>query len=634
MLMLRRNLLMLVFLICTVVVADAQVARWAPNLKPEFDRITVNNVGLLEVEKNKKVGLYSRDWKEIVPIEYDSIRPFREGRAAMYKAGHFVAFTDTIGNIIDVSNYQYSLVEGAEDFSCGALLVKRYQQSFGWLYHYINYDGRSITPDQYLIEAYPFSNGYAVVSRYVEGNTTRYYDIIDTNGRSAFAGNDNMNNVDIQFASTFVDGEAIVIYKNRVHKITTENLVPDQIYVYSPEGKKNKYKVTISDFEGSRQYLIDGRIHIAAKNGDFMFDKFRRLEEYRLGDAPAVTMPVPQPQTPVEDKSVFEVTSEGGLDGLNYMGEELLPPQFDKVTYVGNNFVIVRQKGKYGVITADGDADFHFTLNSGKDIDFRHNTHDVELMVDVPVFVDQDKAHVASLSNDCRIFYNGAMRSAGVRSNYITFNKCMLTIPSDITGAPRDHHYNFRVEYDGLVSRTYDVSAKEWYVMYYNVTPDVLQYSLETPDDAITVDFHISKTEDARFDTQSYPKEVLVYQLAEIDGEVKEVRIDCTKFSETHYQFAIARVESERQGFLIHVREEGCPTYEYPFELNFNIPEPPVVEEGETAPVVDPQPTTVTINPEKQRVRPTPPTLGLDISSEGASTAGIRHAQTTVSAGK
>ena len=88
--MIRRTILsLIVTLLCYS--ANAQVAKWM--LKPDYDAISINNVGLLEVRKNNKVGLYDRNGNELLAIEYDSTHSAKDTQCCIKMASSLDSLT-------------------------------------------------------------------------------------------------------------------------------------------------------------------------------------------------------------------------------------------------------------------------------------------------------------------------------------------------------------------------------------------------------------------------------------------------------------------------------------------------------------------------------------------------------------
>lgn len=575
-------------------VANAQVARWG--LKPTYDKITINNVGMFVVEKDGKKGLYDQNWQEIVPVEYDVIRPFSDGYATLFKDGYFMGVVNEKGKINNLFDLGFDVPSGAEDIVSGSLLVYIRRNGMNF-YRYIDAEGKT-TSGPYAM-AYPYSEGYAVVRRFTNERdlTQSAYDIIDVNGASISLGEERMSNV--TFASSFTNGKAILIIKNKFYTITTEDTTPQLMYVDNVVSRKNLISLYDNWFEVEER--ADGTYVVPARNAWFRFDQNMKLIEYQMGTGEPVSL--------VEETNVLEgeasprfkpYKQEGGdAYGFSYKERSLLPPQFDDVVYVDDRFSIVRVGKYYGVLTLEEHAEFSFVLNSQSDIGFLHRDRDVTLTAYLPTFVDALTTKIESHSPMCTLIPNSREAISNVEGNFITYKKCRLHIPEDLSDKVQAYHYKFSVHYDDLKSEVYDVVANEWYQPYYNVTLSNKVFQLSSPDDAITIDFEVTQTKAERHDEQIHHKIVEVYEKMN-DGTEKQ--IDCTQHSETHYSFQMSKIESDNAVFFIRVHETDCPIIEFPVTMHFDIPEPVVDEEGD----VEPQNTTVTIEAAHQRVRPKP----------------------------
>lgn len=591
--MLRRSLLSVIMLLFALV-ANGQVARWG--LRPEYDKITINNIGMFVVEKDGKVGLYNQNWQEIVPVEYDAIRPFSDGYATLFKNDYFVGVVSEKGKINDLFDLGFDVRSGAEDLKSGNLMVYNNRNGMSF-YRYIDVDGRTISGPYAL--AYPYSDGYAVVRRFTNDRdlTQTAYDIIDAKGQSITLGEERMSNV--TFASSFTDGKAILIIKNKFYTISADNTTPQLMYVDNVVSRKNLISLYDNWFDGEER--ADGTYVVTARNAWFRFDQNMKLIEYQMGTGTPVSLVEETKESEGEAFPRFKPYKEEGDDlyGFAYKERSLLPPQFDDVVYVGDSFSIVRVGKYYGVLALEERAEFSFVLNSHSDIGFLHRDRDVALTAYLPTFVNAETTRIQSHNPMCTLDPNTRVPNSNIEGNFITYNKCRLHIPEDLSDRVQEYHYKFSVHYDGLKSEVYDVAANEWYQPYYNVTLSNKVFQLSSPDDVITIDFEVTQTKAERHDEQIHHKIVEVYQKMDDDTEKM---IDCTQHSETHYSFKMSKIESDNAIFLIRVHEVDCPIIEFPVTMHFDIPEPIVDEKGK----VEPQNTTVTVEAAHQRVRPKP----------------------------
>lgn len=620
-------------------------------LNAEYDAITVNNVGLLEVRLNDKVGLYDRNGNELIPIEYDRIDPFHEGYAILYNGDRFVGFTDEQGKVVNLSARGYLLREGADYFSCGRLLVYN-QGASAPVYRYINTDGTT-NGETYLL-AHPYIENYAAVLRSLDNRdlTKVQYDMIDINGNPIEIYDD--KRIGLQFISSFRDGKAILISKNKFYTITINDRFPSQIYTDNSMSRKSMVTLEYSTLQVSS--YPTNRYLIKAKNGAFVFNANLQLDEYALDGNPKVNFPTAEVESRVAPGSVFSILTNGSTFGLSYMGNELLPPQFEEITIVEDDFAVVCSNGKYGIITVDSANSFEFVIDKGHTIAFRHDTVSVELTVTLPKYISQN-AIVESVSSDCSIDKPSRNTIPNPDGLFIKYN-CDLQIPLDLTEDKTDHTYKFILKYDNLISTEYAVNVKEWYQKYYDVVITETNVMFKE-DKEIKINFDIRKG-DSNLDSKAYHKNVEVYQLMEDDSLVA---LTCTEINDVRYSFilpvkelkeleeivgnsdasttdeakeptdeakeptdeATGEVKEAKRpkennislNFEIHITEDNCPTIKCPFVVNLEIPEPakdgePVAEtpivtiQAEKRPTTPPAPAPAT-TPAPAKPKPTQP---------------------------
>lgn len=523
----RKTLLLLVALfICAT--SNAQIAKWM--IKPQYDSITINNVGLLEVRLDNKVGLYDRNGNVLVPIEYDRISPFNEGYAMLYIDDRFVGFTNEQGKVVDLASKNYILREGADCFSHGHLLVS-VQHGDKTTYGYITTTGE-FTGESYLY-AHPYFDGYAAVTRALDYRDLSKvkYDLIDTDGRPININEDKYPN--IQFMSSFRDSVAVVISRNRFYTITNTNTNPVPIHTDSILDNK-KSLVTLDHNAFELLSYPNNKFHISAKNGDFVLNSNLQLEAYVFDNNSPVYLPEKEVETRVAPGSVFSVIAGEHLYGISYDGHELLPPQFEGITAVEDNFAIVLKDGKYGIITVDPTTNFAFNIEKGQTIAFRHESSEVKLTAELPKYIPEDGTYINSLSDDCTIHRGTRQSTCNTEGLFIVYD-CTLRIPQDLTQDETDHVYKYVVHYDNLTSTVQDVHVMEWYQKYYDVEIKQSSFQWNKINDEIKIEFDVKKY-DTIHDTKAYSKDVKVFQVMDDDSHSE---LDCTEINDYHYSFTL-----------------------------------------------------------------------------------------------
>lgn len=543
-----------IVLMCSATSTNAQIAKWI--VRPFYDHIEMTDNGLLKVVSNGKEGLLSVEGREVLPMEFDSISSFKEERALLFKNGRFYGITDLQGRIIPLQERNYKLPHGAERFYSGYLLVKRDQQ-----FYFVDKEGKQAYGP--YADAYPFFNGYACVKSYRYQNKPEitFYDCIDTNGKALQLSDSDKE--DINFISSFNEGKAIIVIKKRFYSIDSET---NELTPISTDSTTNRKSLVISESKEIQVGENENGYTVAAKNGNFVFDQFMRLQLMELsGNEPVVI------NSPIEPKqeitSVFDKITDNNQSGLTFNGKTLLPPQFDDILHLEGKLAIVKTDGKCGVITVDERNDFLFKLNNNENIGFNHQFYDAKLTVLMPPYIKCASATVTSHSDDCEIQIDSRTESENVEGNTLGYN-CRLSIPKNLTDTLTTHDYFYSLKYDGFLSIPHKVTISEWYVKYYEVELSNTSFTVSSINDTISVEFDLIKTDVARNDASNYFKNIEV-----VASNFSEQPI-LNKITENHYSFQISGIDQKRINFSVKIAEVGCPSIEYPFEMVFVKPKP------------------------------------------------------------
>lgn len=299
----------------------AQTMQWA--VRPTSAQI--ENYGqLLKMRKNGKCGLIDHHGREVIPADYDSISPFKDGYAlAMNVSGKRLKIEGII------SEGDYDLQPISEDiyatsymwFSDGKMPVRG---AGGW--GYLGTDGMMAIPCQFQ-RAYPFSEGYASV----EIDERAYY--IDKNMDYLPI---EVNRGDLTFASTFLGGEAVVYGRNM------------KGYVINHEGGKG------------------GKV----RNYDIKYNEVKvNKYDHSIGDRMRVVKEKVGQMSLDERFTIFE---EMGLWGYKKGDKVILPAQLEKADPIRGGYGNVRFKGYNGVLhVIEGDfssqvENNHLEINQGE----------------------------------------------------------------------------------------------------------------------------------------------------------------------------------------------------------------------------------------------------------------------------
>lgn len=295
----------------------AEVPHWV--VTPQYDDLTQVTESLYKFKNNGKSGLIDQNGK-IVISGVDSITPFTEGVAlavtaddnGFYKIRSIIREDRTMkapDEEMYLSPYPF--------FSEGLMPVLNKSKKAG----YIDTEGNLVIPFKYS-NPHPFSNGYAAVSKGKGFMSSTFKKL----GMGDLLGKDKVFYInplggemkiskdvgDIYFGSTFKNGEALVINKEK------------QFNFIDQEGRLRRIEPTVT----------------------LTFDYMNRLGDD--GIEPDFTF-IPSKGTP-------DVLKIGQISGYADSVKVVVPPQFALALPFSNNRAIVSNGKEYGIIEmADGD---------------------------------------------------------------------------------------------------------------------------------------------------------------------------------------------------------------------------------------------------------------------------------------
>lgn len=552
----NKRILLSIMFVCILTSIDAQIAKWM--VRPNYDHIEMLDCGLMKVSINGKIGLLNDTGKEILPLNYDSINTFREGCALLFSNSAFCAVIDTQGHMINMANKHYTVSENYPSYSFGYLLVKKDNQ-------YFFIDMKGVEAYGPFAEAYPFFDGIARVKSYVNAQKNlddTYYEYIKA-GEGPIVLPDT-DKGDISFLSSFNDGKAIVVVKKRFYTIDAASY---KMMPLSIDSTLNKKSMVVAVEKKIDPLVYEGNYMVAAKNGTFNFDANMRLARIALLENEPQNYIFKQ-EVAKKYSSSFSIIGNNNNNtlGLDYKGQNVLPPQFEEVLSLKDNLAIVKSDNKCGVITVDEKNYIRFKLNNNEHIGFTHQYYETMLAVMLPSYIKCSSAVVTSKSDDCEIRTETRTENENVEGNTLGY-KCRLSIPHDLADTLTTHSYRYTLKYDGLTSVDYTVSIPEWYVKYYEVELKNTNLSLN-PTDSVNIEFDLIKTDVARNDESNYYKDIELVSL-NYAGE-----LTLNKITENHYSFRLSGIDQERVLFSVKITERGCPSIEYPFEMVFIKPKP------------------------------------------------------------
>ena len=527
----------------------AQVAKWV--IHPSYEQIRMLGDGYYIVSQNDKYGILDTTEKEIVPLQYDSISPFNSHMGLLFNDGKCIGYTSDKGEVHDFSAHQYKLGSMSR-FSDGFLAV--YNITGYW---YVRADdGSAIGPYAY---ASPFCEGYAWVrvpkslKHILDGGYT--YDVLDAKtGKSAeLALGEEYDKEDIDFVSACSNGKSIIVLKKRFYEYDykTAKLTP-----LSTDGDLENKKSRVTANERPVKVNTEEKGYsIVFKQGMMTFDHLMRLTGIGYTGQPSRQIAIPQDEIPDPKSSIKAIVYNGtDLLGLQCQGKEVLPAQFEDVVKVWDNEALVKQKGKYGVVSIDPKANCRFVLNEGLDIGFEHKTAKSSIKVVCPPYMTLSLMTLSSDDDNCHINIDTRRENVNVETAVLSY-ETTLNIPEEIGLERTPSTVKFSLNYDGLKFSPAIIPYNKWYINNYAVQ----MLSHQVSGSVLTAEIMIRNT--GQRDGMNYFRDV------NIEAE-DSVICSFSKMTEELYTARMYGWHEKEVRFNVDITEDGCPTISYPFEIN------------------------------------------------------------------
>lgn len=309
----KRSILIGLMCLCPLL-AGAQTAKWA--LKPQYSSITPYDENLLKVKLYGKVGLVNKEGKTVVDVSADSITPMHEDMGLVLKLAdegryRILGLVDKTPRMIPILQEMYA--SEYPFFSEGKLVVANKKGTYG----YLDTSGKLLLNFEYN-QAAPFSEGWAAVSKSsllkaglkmikLGGKRQKMFYVNDAGQTLALP----QELGDVYTATTFKDGEALVVTKDNRYCVIT------------PAG--NVIRV-----EGDQDLRYDYR-NALLRNED--------VEEELEDDY----------KPHYDGPEVF--ANSKGLLGYRINGKMVLPPQFEKAFSFSSGCAIAStEKGRWGLL--------------------------------------------------------------------------------------------------------------------------------------------------------------------------------------------------------------------------------------------------------------------------------------------
>ena len=600
-----KRLFLLITAISLTYTIYAQVGRWF--IRPNYESIRLADNGNYVITDSAGIKtLWNLDGKRLHATQ-NTIMPWVEGKAVVVNNegkvigfyGKDAVFTPILKCTMDATH-----------FSNGYLRV--FDEGF---YRFVDENGK-FCPGKYK-EARDFANGYASCSSYLNlaKKKDEYYLLLDTDGNEVrFEDKGKAVKVeDIMFISQVNDEDVgIVVIENKVFFFDgkTKRLTP--VYAFKEEtNAKNQAKLE-NDLEKCMTYDNLAKTYsIQAKSGKagkiiFTFDSL----DMPLSIQSDVEKVIYKKKESKEEEitSTLVVTADEGLYGLSLEnGAEVLPPQFEKVMEVFDNLAFVKYEGKCGMIGVMNDERFMLVVNEGKDIGFRHKKKETTIRLLLPKDIPSKITSLEMLEEDkCELDEYKSRRGDTSYGNYVEYN-CNLLFPDTLGKVMYENTkvelaYPAWVLYDGLYSPIVEAKVNAWYQIYLDARIDDKKVAKGTANFTLYIEAGNERLEDisinVNLNTSNDTSLVVTQQ----------------KRTETKYEYTIEGLKEGVQKFIVEVTEDGCPTLEYPSEINYKKTEKAVdisIDKPKIKPIIRPIPPTrprPTTRKPSRRTRPTPPT--------------------------
>ncbi|MCR5240833.1 MAG: WG repeat-containing protein [Prevotella sp.] len=533
----------------TFTAASAQVAKWV--IHPSYEHIRMLGDGYYIVSQGDKYGILDATEKEIVPLQYDSISPFNSHMGLLFNEGKCIGYTSDKGEIHEFTAHQYKLGSMSR-FSDGYLAV---HNSTGYWYVRAE-DGSAIGPYAY---ASPFCEGYAWVrvpkslKHVLDGGYT--YDVIDAKtGQSAELNlGEEYDKEDIDFISASSNGTCIIVLKKRffIYDYRKGTLTPMSTD-NNPENKKTRVTANERPVKVNTE---EKGYSITCKQGVMTFDHLMRLTGIGYTGQPSRRIDVPREKQPDPKSTIKAIVYNGTqLLGLQCEGKEVLPAQFDDVTKVWGNEALVKQKGKFGVVSIDPNVSCRFVLNEGLDIGFEHKTAKSNIKVICPPYMTLSLMTLTSAEDNCRINIDTRRENVNVETAVLSY-ETTFNIPEDIGLEPTPSTIKFSLNYDGLKFAPAIIPYNKWYINNY----EAKMLSHQIVGSVLTAEIVIRNT--GQRDGMNYFRDV------NIEAE-DSVVCSFSKMTEESYTARMFGWTHPTVRFNVDITEDGCPTISYPFEVS------------------------------------------------------------------
>lgn len=562
----NKKLLLGLVILATASHTNGQIAKWL--IPPMYDNIQMaEGEELIITDSINSRILWTYSGQRLTSTN-DQLCPFSEGVSVTTKTGteEITGFYNTKGLFTPIEKCYSTYSEPF--FYDGYLLVHKDQY-----YRFVNQKGEMENVS--YLSAYPFSNGYATCVAYK--NFLKKKDpynlmISKDNEQIAFRYADkDFDSDDIQFISSVNDENIGIIVANKklyYFDGTDRHLSP--VFARKEDTDKKRQAKLEYDFPMCFFRDVDSTAVLVAKSGKkdtvrIRFDQYMIPISITLADeAYTYKKNILQERTYV---SPLVITDNGEKYGIDWDGDEMLPPQFDELISRFNDKAFVRLNGKCGMIQVLKDEDFKITINKDYPIGFRHQKYETTIRLDLPKVISSANTRIEiDPQTGCDVDMTSGDKKDTEFGNYIQYD-CVLNIPQSLPDEMYDDSRNeiiipTQVVYDGLRSPIISYKVKAWHYKYFNVDINESETSINKG----TLSFTFNINAERNPGEAVYPTSVNI----RTDSLVCELE----KISETRYKCKVMDLAEGENNIVVQILEEGCPPASFPFEVTYTKPVP------------------------------------------------------------
>lgn len=488
------------------------------------------------------------------------IHAYREGIAVATKPNtdQIVAIYKEDGKSYPIANL--SVTYDMPFFYDGFLLTKADD-----FFYFVNRGGM-VSLNRYSM-AYPYSHGYAACMAFNNSAKMKdpYYTYLDNEGNEVplIIKGKIIDKQDITFVSSINDElQGFLVAKGDVYIFDAKNRELKPLYGKTVEkGKQRQAEVKepFISLVNDTTYCLTAKTKV---DDIYIFFDHLMTPTYIINgnDTTCFRRSVMEQKIIMSNLNIIG-KDNGEYKGLNYIGEEFLPPQFSDIIILEGDKAMVRKNDKWGVMGVNPDFDLIIQLNEGKEIGFRHRDFKTTIRVDLPQDISAKRTMLKEAEN-CGIDID---KKTGIPTdtdggNYLVYI-CKLDIPDGISADTiTTIVYPIQVFYDNFCSPVIPVTANVWHLKYLNATVDQEKSIF----DQGNYTFYIEVIADRIADEGDYRFELTL--------ETDSLNYELEKLTEKYYKCKITELAEGTNNINVKIQEIGCPPTIIPFEVTYQKP--------------------------------------------------------------